>query len=168
MPLNDLAGVARMAARLPEELQRAQVRGVANAALIVTGAIRGEIRSATGGDNRLSGVGARGARVGARYDVKGTSNPTAIIRATGPLHIIEHTMPPHQITPRGRRRAKRGNRFLSGAKVLHMSNGGYAASAEHPGSPAKKPFERGYLKSRDKTGAAFDREVQKAIQVTLR
>lgn len=150
MPLNDLAGVARMAARLPDELQKGQRRGVAKAALTVTRGIRGEIKTATGGDNRLSGVGRKGARVGAKYDIHGTANPTATIRATGPLHLIEHPTSAHIITPKYQ-------------KALKLRSGDFAASAMHPGTRAKRPFEKGYLKTRDETGAIFDAEIQKSI-----
>ena len=168
MPLHDLAGLARFAHELPGELQKAQVRGVNQAALHVTKAIRLEIRSVAGAGMRLSGVGRRGARVGARYDVKGTVNPTAIVRATGPLHFVEHDMPPHRITPRGRRRRKRGNGFLSGAKALKLANGQIVAGALHPGTTGSRPFEKGYLKSRGDTGRIYDAEVQRAIRVVLR
>jgi len=164
--LNNLADVTRMAATLPDALQRAQIAGVTKSALLVTTAIRGEIRAATG-DNRLSGVGARGARVGAKYDVKGSTNVTAIVSAKGPLQLIERDTAPHLIIPRGRRVGKRGRR-LKGGMVLHMANGGFAASAVHPGTRGKHPFERGYLKSRDKTGRVFDLEIQRAIRAVLK
>jgi len=164
--LNSLADVTRMAATLPDALQRAQIAGVTKSALLVTTAIRGEIRAATG-DNRLSGVGARGARVGAKYDVKGQVNPSAIISAKGPLHLIERDTSPHLIIPRGRRVGKRGRR-LKGGQVLHMANGGYAASALHPGTRGKHPFERGYVKTRGQTGRVFDLEVQRAIRLALK
>ena len=165
MALQDLGDVARMASQLPDALQRAQVQGVRKSALLVTTAIRSEIRAATG-DNRLSGVGARGARVGAQFDVKGTTNPTAIITAKGPLHLVERDTSPHLIIPRGRRVGKRGRR-LKGGQVLHMSGGGFATSAEHPGTSGKHPFEKGYLKSRGDTGRVYDLEVQRAIRLVL-
>jgi hypothetical protein len=157
--LNSLTDLARMAAELPEELRRAQVRGVQKGALLVTRAIRAEIREATGGDNRLSGVGRRGARVGARYDVKGQVNPTAIVYATGPLHLIEHDTEPHDIQARNRRRG--------GTSTMRFADGRFSRTAEHPGTTGSRPFEKGYLKTRDKTGPAFDREVQAAIRKAL-
>jgi hypothetical protein len=166
MPLNDLAGVARMAAALPEELQKAQIRGVRAAALYVTTGIRGEIRSASGGDNRLSGVGKRGARVGAKYDVKGTVNPTAIIKAIGPLHFLEHDTSPHEIRPRALRGRGSRKRF-TGNRALKFKNGLFAASAQHPGTGAKRPFEKGYLKTRDQAGVLYDKEIQAGIRKVL-
>ena len=156
MALKDLAGVTRMAAQLPGELQKGQKTGVRRSALFVTKAIRAEIRAATG-DSRLSGVGRRGARVGAGYDVKGNVNPTALITARGPLHLVERKTNPHTIAPR-----RRGRR-----KALALADGGFAAYANHPGTPAKRPFEKGYLRTRDQTGRIFDEEVQKSITRVL-
>lgn len=164
MALKDLADVARMAADLPDELQKAQRRGVQKAALLVTREIRVQIRAASGGDNRLSGVGRRGARVGAKYDVRGTVNPTALIRATGPLHFLEHPTGPHRIdTVRGRKDTKRRGR----AKALRLANGRFFASVMHPGTTPSRPFYKGYIKTRDKTGAVYDREIQLAIRKAL-
>lgn len=165
---NDLLVLARMAAALPDELVAAQRRGVAAGALIVTRGIRAEIREATGGDNRLSGVGRRGARVGARYTVlASTRNPVAIIAATGPMQLLEHDTAPHPIRARGTRTPTGRARRRRGAKALHLANGRFAANARHPGTTAKRPFEKGYLRTRDKTGPAYDREVQKAIRKAL-
>ena len=157
--MNSLGDIARMAAVLPRELQAAQIRGIRTGALHVTKGIRGEIRSVTG-DMRLSGVGRRGARVGARYDVKGTVNPTAIIGATGPMQLLEHPTSPHDIVPRRRKRGKKG--------ALRLRNGSYARKVRHPGTKPSRPFERGYLKTRGDTGRLLDAEVQKAIVRSLR
>ena len=157
--MDSLADVARMAAELPQELQRAQVRGVQKAALQVTRGIRSEVRSATGGDNRLSGVGKRGTRVGAKYTVTGSVNPTAFIKATGPMQLIEHPTSPHEIKPKARRRGKN--------KALRFDSGNFARSAKHPGTRPYRPFERGYLKTRDSTGRTYDAEVQRAIRTVL-
>jgi hypothetical protein len=157
MSLSDLGDVARMASRLPEELQKAQVKGVGKAALTVTRGIRGEIRSASGGDNRLSGVGKRGARVGAKYDVKGTVNPSALIVATGPMQLLEHPTRPHGIQPRTRGKKK----------ALKFRDGTFARSASHPGTKPSRPFEKGYMKTRAESGPAFDKEIQNAIRRVL-
>jgi hypothetical protein len=158
--MRDLGDVARMAARLPEELSKAQRRGVQKGALTVTRAMRDEVRAVTGGDSRLSGVGRRGAKIGARYDIKGQREPTAIIRATGPAQLVEHDTKPHEIRPRRRRGGK--------AKALRFADGAFARSARHPGTRARKPYERGYLKTKNQTGQIFDKEVQSAIARAMR
>jgi len=146
-----------MASRLPGELQKAQRRGVQQSALVVTRSIRQQVQNATGGDSRLSGVGRRGARVGVRYEVKGTTNPTALIRATGPMHLLEHNTAPHMIQPKRKK-----------IRALRLANGSFAAHVRHPGTRAKVPFEKGYLKARDETGKVFDQQVQQAIVRVLR
>lgn len=160
MALNNLAGVARMASRLPEELSKAQRQGVQRSALTITRAMRQEVKQATGGDNRLSGVGKRGARIGAKYDIKGSINPTAIVRATGPAQLVEHDVRAHSIAPRRRRGKARG--------ALRFKDGSYAARASHPGTKAKRPYEKGYLAKRDEAGQQFDKAVQQAIRRVLR
>lgn len=113
MPTLDLAGFAQQMAAMPDELLTMRRLGVNRSALAVTTAIRASIAGGTGGDSRLSGVGRGGARVGARYDVKGAANPTALIRATGPLHLVEYPTRAHEIPRRGgRRRRGRGQRVV--------------------------------------------------------
>ena len=156
--MKTLGDVARMTTRLPDELAKAQRRGVQRGALHVTRGIRDEVRAATGGDMKLSGVGRKGARVGAKYTLGGGSNPTALIKATGPMQLLEHNTRPHIIKPRKRR----------GAKALALRGGGFAAAVRHPGTTAKKPFEKGYLKTRGDTGRIYDREIQAGIRGALR
>lgn len=143
---------AASCAATPDALQKAQLKGVRKAALFVTKTIRLEIRNATGGDSRLSGVGKNGARVGARYDVKGKVNPTAIINATGQLHFIEHDMKPHDITPKKR----------SGKKAVRTPYGAYR-KVQHPGTKAKRPFAKGVQKAAPKTTDIFNEEIVKAM-----
>jgi hypothetical protein len=150
-----LSRVVAIAQALPEELQKAELRGVRRSALVVTRGIRAEIRTASGGNNRLSGVGRRGARVGARYDVNTGPNPSALISAKGPLHLLEHPTRPHNIAPKRK-------------KALRFANGVVRGSADHPGTQPSRPFERGYLATRGETGVIFDREIQNAIRKALR
>ncbi len=141
--------------RFPEELQKAQARGVRRAALHVTRSVRGEIRAATNGDMEMSGVGLRGARVGARYDIKGTVNPTALIRATGPLHLIERDTRPHEIKRRKRR----------GKKALRMADGRFVSGAvQHPGTRGKRPFAKGVDATKESAPRVFDAEIQRAMR----
>lgn len=111
------------------ELSPAMTAATGKAALRVTSSVRDVTRADSGGDMRLSGVGRRGARVGARYDVKGRANPVALVRATGPMHLLERGAGPHMI------RARRG-RFLS-------TPYGPRRSVHHPGAPAKHTWSRG-------------------------
>jgi len=149
----DLADLAASAGAAAAALKVAQKVGVRKAALMTTNEIRGTIRSATG-DMRLSGVGKRGARVGAKFDIKGSTNPTALITATGPMQLIERDTSPHRI-PRARGgRARR--RYV-------VVDGHPYASANHPGTRGKRPFGKGVAKAAPHTGAIFQREIRSAI-----
>jgi hypothetical protein len=128
---------------------------VEQSALLLTRAARASIAAGSGGDSALSNVGRRGggARVGARYDIKGTDNVTALVRATGPLHLLDNPTAPHRISARvakGRSRASRAafyNAIFGGgsgygtAKPLRTPYGP-RYSVQHPGTKGKRTFWR--------------------------
>lgn len=161
-------------ARTVPELQNAQTRGVERAALLVTTAIRTEIRKTTG-DMRLSG--ARNSKVGARYDIKGTKNPTALIRPFGRIWLIERPIGPHLILPRmvavrrggvvinrGRRSEATGRRLRGGKRALTIG-GGFYASANHGGvSRQSGPWKRGVDKSAKDAEKVFKTEIDKGLR----
>lgn len=90
------------------------------------------IRRDSGGDMRLSGVGRRGAKVGARYDVRGNR---VEVKAIGPLHFVAHDTKAHRM-PRVRgRRARRRYVVIPGV--------GVRAYAMHPGTRGKDTWNRG-------------------------
>jgi hypothetical protein len=151
--MRDLGDLAASASRTADALQPAQRRGVQQAALHTVTLIRSEMRGATG-DMRMSGVGKRGAKIGARYDVKGNTNPVALIRATGPAHLIERDTQAHRI-PRERSR---------GRKRYAAFGGSVYSRVEHPGTRGKHPFERGWKKAAPQTPAIFQREVRAALR----
>lgn len=158
-PFSDLVTVA---GRFPEELQKAQIRGVEKAALFTTRSIRDQIRSATGGDMSMSHAGRRGGprKLNAYYNVKGKVNPTAIIRARGPLQLIERDTAPHEIRPRAKKRgqAKRALRF----------DGRFASVVHHPGTRGKHPWQKGLNKARPRTKQIFAEEIHKAMKRAIR
>lgn len=84
----------------PSRVVQARGTAVRAAALAAKTSILPHISRGSGGDLRLSGVGRSGANVGVRYDVKGYIVPTALVRATGPLHLIERDTAPHRIPKR--------------------------------------------------------------------
>lgn len=146
----DLGDLAVSAANAARAMPEAENRAVRKAALYTTRTIRTEIRKATG-DMRLSGVGKRGARVGAKFQMKrGRSSPTAEITATGPLHLIERDTSPHKIPNR------RGKKRV-------VFDGKVRAYANHPGTSGQRPFERGWKKAAPKTPLIFRQEIGKAI-----
>lgn len=157
------------------ELRTAQARGVQKAALEAKTIINTEIRKVAGADMRLSGAGKRGARVGARYDIKGSTNPTALIRALGPIQLIERDTKPHLIAPRasfvtrGGVRVRQGRRSaagrrLRGGKTALTIGGNLRASAEHPGTKGRHPFQRGAEKASKVTPEIFQAEVDRGLR----
>ena len=158
-------------------IPQANLAAVQKAALFVTQAARASITAGSGGDARLSGVGRvpGGARVGARFDVKGTTNPTAVVRATGPLHLLDNPTRAHQITARvgkGRSRASRSafyNAIFGGsggfAGVRPMSTPyGPRFRVQHPGTAGKRTF----WSAVDRAGPMVPRVFAEAYRESMR
>lgn len=106
------SAVASRMAKMGLEVQRAQRTAMNKAALEAKKVLAGSISKAVP-SGRLRNVGSPpGARVGVKYDVKGTKNPTALVRAIGPLHLVENPIRPHLIIPKktGRGAKGRGSR----------------------------------------------------------
>lgn len=129
------------------------------------------IKRDSGGDMALSGVGRRrgrpgNAKVGARFKVeKRGANPSGVVTATGPLHIINNTMRGHIVRssylygsrggvsrvgiegPRMVTSSARRGRFIGPVQarraVINIPGVGYRASAMHPGSKGKNTWRRG-------------------------
>lgn len=137
-PSQFVAKLATLEARMNANV----ASSVGEAALVIKKGVQSRLVDAIGADRRMSGVGKRGARVNVRYDVKGTVNPTALLRMTGPAHLIERNTSPHTITARARTTTMSGRR-RRGASALSLGNGRFAASVKHPGTKGKQPFERG-------------------------
>lgn len=154
---------ARQMVTLGNRLERNVAGSVGRAALVLKTSVEANMRAAVGADLRMSGVGKTGAKVGVRYDVKGRTNPTALLRATGPAHLIERDTRAHTIIPKtvgrtqgsrtkGARLAAKQNLYdalfggtVSGAtKPLMLGNTGrFAYRVRHPGTRGKHPFEHG-------------------------
>lgn len=127
-----------------------------------------KIRSDSGGDGMLSGVGAAkgrpgNAKVGVRVKVdKRKTRPSALIAATGPLQIINNDTAGRVIrsaytygksrkgfegpTLPGQFSARKKNMIgpvLSNKAVLNIPGIGFRASARHPGTKGKKTWQAG-------------------------
>lgn len=158
-------------------LNEAQRRGVQVAALEVTNTVRAEIRKVAGVDMRLSGAGrgGKGAKVGARYDIKGSTNPTALVRANGPIQLVERDTRPHVIVSRSRfvarggLRVRQGRRSAAGRRLRGKAaltiGGSLRAWAMHPGTKGQRPFGRGVEKSAPKTPRIFQDEIDKRLRM---
>lgn len=156
-------GTSKSSKQLVTKITKAQKELTSNAAAMNKVAfaaktiLLGELGSAVGSDLKLSGVGKSGVKLGVRYDVKGRTNATALLKATGPWQLIERDTKPHTIRPRSRRRK-------AGKKALAI-NGEVRASAQHPGTRGKEPWAKGRRKVEEVAVRLYQRE---AVREPLR
>lgn len=143
----------------------------------------GSIAAVVGSDMKLSGVNQRkgrpgGVRVGVRYSVKVSANRkvTSLMRATGPLQLVERDTDPRVIqsayatAPRGSKKSLRSlqatlnslaraggsqplfapNRLTTSdpRQVLNIPGIGYRRSARHPGTSGQEPWAKGSRRAR--------------------
>lgn len=175
--------LVKVARALPDN--RAAINAAALAVKDVTTPL---VRAATGGDMKLSGVGRKGgAKVGVRYDVKGTRNATAIVKATGPAHLVERDVKPHPVASRyaprkiGRTRAARLQGIAAGGatgvgwnrRAVISFNGregkAFARYAVNSGgSKGRHPFERGFAKGARISPEVYAKANRRQIAVALR
>lgn len=108
--------VAHRLGRVSSEMQRAQRTSVGSGSLALRRSVEHE-RNRVAPSGRLRNVGRSGAKLGVRYDIKGTRNPTALIRATGPWQIIENNTSPHVIVAKrlGRGQGRTSRARLAGS-----------------------------------------------------
>lgn len=145
--------------RAAAEIEGLSKTGVTQVALDLTRRARRNIAAASGGDSRLSGVGKKGAKVGARYKVKGTgANVSSLVFATGPLHLIERDTDPHDEFPRRERFGR-----STGPKAL-VTPYGVRASVLHPGTKGQHPFERAVDATAPDALRIFQRGLEQALR----
>lgn len=151
-----LAGKLEKAAREIETRSDEEIVG--KDALRAKRLIAAQIAVAAPGGTLRSGSrkadGSRSGRVGARYDLA-PNKKGAIVRATGPAHLIERDTSPHWIprqlggtithTATGRRRSKASvvRRKANVNKVLKIGNNLVKGPIKHPGTKGKHPFRKG-------------------------
>lgn len=143
--------------RATANMQAADRAAVRAAALAATTVIRGEVRQAVP-SGRLSGVGRKGTRVSVGFNVRGTTNPTALITARGPLHLVENDTSPHQIPKERTARSRRAS------KRIRLADGSVRGTVQHPGTRGKKPFAKGKQKAQAPARAAFQGVVADSIR----
>lgn len=133
-----------------KDLPKTQVR---EAALIVKASTLGFINPASGGDLRLSGVGKKGARVNVRFTLAGsTLEPTARVKATGPLQLIENDTKAG-VRPRKRRSGRGSKRFVGPIQ-------GYF----HPGTKGKHPWFKGVEAARPPVAKLFQSQTSTLLR----
>lgn len=106
------------------------------------------------GDSRLSGVGKRGAKVGARFDMKRPDR--AEVKATGPLHFVAHPMSPHRIPKARGERARKRYAVIPGV--------GVRAYANHPGTKGKNTWNKATRKAQSAATRELQRETRTIIK----
>lgn len=129
--MSDLERFAKACRAMATDGPKLERRATNFAALEVKKVLLVEMRRAA--PNLKLNVGKRGKKIGVSYDA-GTTTGTAVIRATGPVQLIESATKPHRIprdTARGRRR------------VVVIPGVGVRASANHPGTRGKHPWAKG-------------------------
>lgn len=164
--------------------QKSQKEAVFGAAIHMKDVITSEIHGDLGGKDyframgqkktktgKFIGVRPANNKVGVRFDVKGTYNPTALLTAYGPMGLLEYGAGKHEISAklggvtynkgRGARKRALQQRNLdiafgatglfSGATPLRTPMGPRFRVYSHPGSPAKKTFTRAVKKATPKS-----------------
>lgn len=149
--------------RATDEIVNAGKSGVEQVSLDLTRKARRNIAAESGGDSRLSGVGKSGAKVGAKYTVRGGENVTGLVTATGPLQLIERDTKPHVEIPK---RAS-SSRRRSGPTVLSTPYGP-RRSVQHPGTKGSHPFERAVNATIPDALHIFQRELGEALRRAFR
>lgn len=176
--------VLRQMTALVGNFQDADRSAVSEAGLLAKRLHLDELRKATGGDLRMSGVGSEpGAKVGARYDVL-SGDKGAVVKATGPVHLLEHPSKAHTIIPkqvgrgskgRGSKRANKqalydalfGSKY-AGAKPL-KTPWGPRYRVEHPGvRNPKKPWQRGFRRAAPVIKRTVERKYGQAFGRSLK
>lgn len=129
------AQFARKMHRSAQGMRRAPRDITTKAALTVKRAAQTQL-SVAAPRGRLN-VGKKGQRVGVRYDLR--SDNEAMVRMTGPAHLIERDTKAHPIPKEFKGRGKRRTRNV---KRLSIPGVGVRMSAQHPGTKGKHPWEK--------------------------
>lgn len=122
----------RKTVKMTRELEDLERRSTLIVAQAVKKSVLAEMAHAGVTGGKLRGVGKRGARIGVRYDLVGKN---ALVRATGPFHLLERPTKAHR-TPkvRGSRARKR---------VVNIPGIGVRAYANVAGTRGKYPWAKG-------------------------
>jgi len=150
--LQDFAGQCAVFA---VELTKAQKAAAAKAAQGLTDRVNANTRSVAA-SGVLSGVGKRGAKVGAKTEPLRIGS--AIVKATGPYQLIERDTSAHR-EPRAARRRGR---------ALLIPGIGYRQSVHHPGTKGKHPFEKAVNQYGPQVPRVFQAEVRSAMGRSFR
>jgi len=135
-------------------ISRARSQAIRNAALKAKNVQLDELDKVSR-TRSLRNVGKKGAKLGVRYDIKGTKNPTVLVTANGPWQLIEGDTKAHRIPREGRKRK---------AKVLAFPNDAFAKHVMHPGTKGRRPFAKG----RKRAHPIIVKELGKTVTTAVR
>ena len=159
--MDGLAELAETMERMKKAQEYGQLNGVRRAGRYAVKTIRASVRTAAGGDMRLSGVGAGGARLGVRTgrSKKGLSLQSRLaygvtVYATGPIHLLDAPTGTKEVYPRRR-------------KALRF-NGLYAAHALAGPTRGKRSFQAGVARAAPALPGIIERETAKRVEREFR
>ena len=150
--MKDLAQFAKACRAMAGDAQKLEQRATGAAALEVKLIILAEMRRAA--PKLKLNVGKRGKKIGVSYD-PGHSSGTAVVRATGPVHLIESNTKPHRI-PKERSRGRR--------RLVVIPGVGVRAWANHPGTRGKHPWAKGVAIAVPKVPKIVDAELDRTLR----
>ena len=112
---------------------------------------------------KMGNVGRSGARLGARFEAPtSNTNPTAVVKYVGPVHLLNTGAGPHLIGPKGWRRGRASNRAL---KFTGGDGGIRRGVVLHPGTRrTRREFFPGAV---DRVVAAAPKQIQIAERKAL-
>lgn len=179
--------LAKRINKLQVAVEKGRVDAVKRSAEKAKAAQLAVMRSDSGGDLKLSGVNKRkgragGATLNVNYRVRSSGmTATALIKATGPLQIIDGDTSGHVVRSAygsntrgtvGRRRGSSrgfigpviGGQFSGGRKaVLNIPGVGFRRTARHPGTKGKDTWKRGRKDAEPKVATEMKSSVSKTI-----
>jgi hypothetical protein len=160
---------AARAATLPAALVEATPRAVVVSARMLDQQVTTNLRTATGGDMRLSRVrSGKGAQITTRIRTVGSGSRTrAEVVPGGPIMLIEEDTKRHVQPFRygtGRRYAMAGEQLAGGgtsrrrravrARAMNIPGVGWRMSVKHPGTKGKRPVRNAFRTVGDEAGRA--------------
>lgn len=169
------AELSRKIVRLGAEVSSLNSGAVGAAAQVVKDTTIPYVRRATGGDGVLSGVGKNGAKIGVRYDVRGTVNATALVRATGPAQLVERDVKPHPVVSRyAPRRSRKARAALATSNksvgagwdrraVIRFGNVVARYAVNSGGSRGRHPYRDGFSAGARLAPKAYARHQRQAF-----
>ena len=145
MSVDSLATFVAKTQKMESELRHFERNMVLVAAQAVKTSVQAQMAAAGVNNGRLRGVGKRGAKVGVSYAITGK---TALVRATGPFHLIERNTKPHRI---GQQKSESGLPLVDASgqdvrrRLVVIPGVGVRAWANHPGTKGKHPWDKGVI-----------------------